>query len=156
MCWKALTWEDCDFPIDDQRINQVELHFGVTFPEEFRQCLRECNGGSVLESDFDFVELSGNTTTSGIGAIIRFDAEGSPDILDVYRRLGDAAHPKIVPFAETGGGDCICLDYRHSEDQPAIAYFDHEYGEYVRIADSFTSFVEMLYLPPDVAADRNL
>ncbi len=61
----------------------------------------------------------------------------------------------LIAFAETGGGDSICFDYRESRDNPnpPIVYWDHEAdaGKDVSfISKDLKSFLSMLKEPEDV------
>ena len=56
---------------------------------------------------------------------------------------------KVIPIAVLFAGNFLCLDYR-TGDTPSIAiWFHEESDEYspslVKIADSFSEFIEMLY-----------
>lgn len=55
----------------------------------------------------------------------------------------------LVPFAENGGGDYLCFDYRGapSNRDPAVGIWLHEFTDYnpfVRLADDFDHFLSIL------------
>lgn len=152
MNWEELTYDETQ-NLPEQDLQEIESSFGLVFPEEFRNFIRVANGGYIEESDFDFTDAYGEQVSSGIGMVLRFDDSATPHISEVHQRLGKFQDSKIIPFAETGGGDYICLNFARSA-VPQIAYFFHELGEYVFLANDFESFIAKLYLPADVEADR--
>lgn len=150
MLWSELDWQDCDFPLSEDRTFEVEEALGFTFPEDFRHCIQRCNGGYVVQSDFDFVGESGRKTTSCIGAILRFDSDAKVSrVMDVWNGMGPHLERLVIPFAETGGGDLVCLDYRSHEQRPKVVYYQHDTGAFIELARRFDEFIGMLYTPLD-------
>src|SRR5689334_2030839 len=52
MGWRDLAWTDCSFPVPPERIHDVERTLRVQFPQDFRECVRECNGGTPSKRNF--------------------------------------------------------------------------------------------------------
>ncbi|MBW3598445.1 MAG: SMI1/KNR4 family protein [Planctomycetes bacterium] len=150
MDWSDLDWEDCDCPLSEDRVAELEHEHGIAFPKDFRRCIRQCNGGYVAQSDFDFVGPSGRRITSCIGAMLRFDTDADVSrAIDVWDGMGAHRNRLVIPFAETGGGDLVCLDYRSNESQPKVVYYQHETGDFAEVARNFADFIDMLYAPAD-------
>ena len=85
--------------------------------------------------------------------MLNFIPDDEYSILKTTERLlrNDRLPEGIIPFAEDGGGDQICLDYRQGRRQPRVVYWSHEEEKDQSIfplADSFTEFLAMLE-PPD-------
>ena len=63
--------------------------------------------------------------------------------------MGPHKNEKVIPIADDGGGDFVCLDYRDGGTDPAVCYFQHELGELTPLAASFSDFCTMLWEPAD-------
>ncbi len=54
---------------------------------------------------------------------------------------------KLIPFAETGGGDLYCFLYEHSADEPKIVLYSHDgYDDPQLEAESFDEFLYVILL----------
>jgi cell wall assembly regulator SMI1 len=152
----SLTWEDCETPVDDKRINEIERALGVKFPSSFRQVIQSCHGGTPVERrEFYYQDPIIGKMTSGIGALLTLKPDDELDgILETTLNLTGAGRlpNKVIPFAEDGGGDLMCLDYREDPDHPKVVYWSHEEEEdqsIIPLADSFTEFLDGLLPPQD-------
>jgi cell wall assembly regulator SMI1 len=156
----GLTWELCEPPVDDQVIDNLEHTLGIKFPPDFRQVIHRCHGGVPVErSAFDYEDPSIGKTGSGIGALMTLYPDDTGSILTTLRLLAiDEQLPdKVIPFADDGGGDMMCLDYREDPDHPKVVYWSHEEEKdksIIPLADSFTEFLAMLE-PPEPLPDRD-
>jgi hypothetical protein len=65
--------------------------------------------------------------------------------------LSDDQLPEgLVPFADDGGGDYMCLDYRNKPEAPGVVYWAHERGKHDSVfplANSFSEFLDILQPP---------
>lgn len=150
----SLTWEDCEPPVDDEVIEGLERSLDVKFPSDFREVMQLCHGGNPVERcDFYYDNPTlGRPIRSGIGALMTLYPDDTGGILTTLRLLAmdDQLPDKIVPFAEGGGGDMMCLDYRTDPDHPGVVYWAHEEEKesaIIPLADSFSEFLDKL-LPP--------
>ncbi|MBN8617065.1 MAG: SMI1/KNR4 family protein, partial [Deltaproteobacteria bacterium] len=75
---------------------------------------------------------------------------GPPTMAEVAEWVSQDLPRGLMPFANTGGGDLVCLDYRQGPT-PSIAYWHHgrcgDEDEVTAVAASFTSFLELLHAP---------
>jgi cell wall assembly regulator SMI1 len=155
----SLTWKRCQPPVDDGVVEQLEQALGVTFPHDFRELMKRCHGGSPVEREhFDFYYVGGqHEAGSCLGALLTLYPEDSNGILKTIETLSydDQLPEKVIPFAEDGGGDMMCLDYRDDPEHPTVVYWSHEEPKETSIsplADSFTKFLDSLQPPIDVDA----
>lgn len=122
---------------------------GVSFPADYRLCLKENHACQALESDYS-LSLNGRPFDGGWGwgLILGIDPRESESIL---KEIGQ--HPVgLIPISVDGGGNMILLDYRSSE-VPSIAYYDAhlELGKnYIFLCSSFGELVDGCYISEDV------
>lgn len=172
---KQFLWSDCGDPISDERIKAVEHAFGVKFPEAFLALVRECDGGDPGDLCFK-VKLPGNEDdnmewTYGFGRLLSFREPMPREIRqrmltepDAWREVTDNPWSSIeeyaeglppgmdkglIPFAENGGGDFLCFDYRENPrgPNPPIVIWLLEFTDYdpvVRLANNFDAFLSIL------------
>jgi cell wall assembly regulator SMI1 len=156
----GLTWKWCKPPVDNQAIDALERTLGVKFPPDFRRVIQRCHGGVPVErSAFHYEDPSIGTTGSGIGALMTLYPDDTDGILTTLRLLSiDEQLPdKVIPFADDGGGDMMCLDYREDPDHPKVVYWSHEEEKdksIIFLADTFTEFLAMLK-PPEPLPERD-
>ena len=150
---KELTWEDRQAPLTDEQILGAELLLGVTFPEDYKACVKLNHGCQALESEYS-LEVNGSTFDGGHGwgMILGLDPRNPESILGDLRW-----HPQgIVPISLDGGGNRICLDYRRSE-VPTLVYYDTHLDEednYLPLCATFSQLVEACFIPEDVIVWR--
>ncbi|MFN3160464.1 MAG: SMI1/KNR4 family protein [Rubinisphaera brasiliensis] len=145
-------------PPTTESIQSFEKAYRITLPSDFVEFLRNGNGGvpvekvfvanhrkRVLESFLSILETPENDLMNGwcdIGVVI---SQLDERLIDDENLIG----MNVIPIAVLFGGDFICLDFRHSQDAPAIAVWDHEQSDEFSphlevVADSFTEFTSQL------------
>lgn len=150
----GLTWEGCNPPADDRTMDELEQTLGVKFPLDFRRVMQLCQGGTPVERNcFKYRGAHG----SGIGALLSVDPDDEENILGTMELLShdDQLPHAVIPFADDGGGDMMCLDYRNDPEHPRVVYWSHEQPRESSIsplADSFTEFLDSLQPPIDIDA----
>jgi cell wall assembly regulator SMI1 len=150
----SITWENCKEPATDESIEEVEQAFGVKFPDDFWAVMQVCHGGIPVErSDFYFWYPGLGRRGSGIGVLLNFVPDDDYSILKTTKRLlrNDRIPERVILFAEDGGGDAMCLDYREGDSNPKIVYWSHEEEKeqsIIPLADSFSEFLDQL-IPPE-------
>ena len=143
--------------LPDNVIDGAELLLGVKFPDDYRQCVRSFHGCQPDACDFR-AEAEGKPWHGGIGVLLTLDPFTPHNVFDVLSSLAiDQQLPsKLVPIADDGGGNFLCLDYRRTST-PSVAFWFHEVGgdqAVVFVCDTFSQLLNMLYVPDDVIADR--
>lgn len=138
-------------------IRENEESWRVELPEEFRQLLKEYNGGVPEKREF----MCGKQARM----IVRFlcvledyaeDDYACYDINVVLTQLEgriisnpDLIGYEIIPIAELFSGDLLCLDYRES-GTPNVCVWFHEESDELRpstykVAETFSEFMKMLF-----------
>ncbi len=169
-----LKWESYVAAIPEQRIADVQNNLEVRFPETFLDCVRKCNGGRPEPHCFSYYHTEWKESDEG-GFGVLLDFREPMDIYlknihrndpDLWRDMDiqpwwtiedtnllervDHFTPGLIAFAEDGGGNYICFDYRDGKHNPnpPIVFWHHEFHsggeEPFFVAKDFDSFLNML------------
>lgn len=144
MNWKDNEWDGCHPPITPARFDEVQTELGVVFPDDYKECVRRCNGGRPLKNAFVVQDPDIGRSVSGIGVLLSFAEDDSENILKTYRLLSPFLPKGAIPVSDDGGGDFVCLDYS-SGGSPTVGYWNHGESELVPLAPSFSEFLDLLY-----------
>lgn len=143
---RELTWFTHEQPPDDSAVKAVEKRLAVQLPPDFRAFAKLHAGSCPNETDFRLDDP--RKQISGVGSFLKFTTDMTCGTV-LAACASEGLSPMVVPIAETGGGDLVCLDYRPG-GMAGVVYWHHErqgVDEYTRLADTFTSFLDMLYEP---------
>ncbi len=146
---------DCRKPLTDNEINLVQKKINRILPSFYIDFIKKCNGGRLLNPCFEYYDEDlHDVWITGVGIFLSLSPEQYDDFISVYNSPPEFFPDGLVAFAETGGGDLICFDYREGKDNPdpAIVYWNHEadIGKDVSfIAENFEAFLGMLKKPED-------
>ena len=110
----------------EDQICKVELELGAKVPEELREVLLLCNGGS------------GN-----IGKYY-IDLWSIEDIVDFYEDVMETTDNILIPFASDGCGMAFALDKKTAEIR-VIPMDSLEYEYSKKCSDSFRDFLHSMY-----------
>jgi hypothetical protein len=153
---KDFWYEDsCHGNVEDRQIQFIESSIGVTLPKKYIDLVKVCDGGCPRREDFKyFNEYRKSYSISGIGGFLFLNNSKYSDFLEEFKSPPEFFPQGLIAFADTGGGDLICFDYRQGKDNldPPIVYWSHggEEGKDVSfIAKNFEEFIGMLYEPED-------
>ncbi|MFO1041860.1 MAG: SMI1/KNR4 family protein [Planctomycetaceae bacterium] len=132
-------------PLPDDMITGAELLLGVKFPTDYRDCLRTNHCGYPSPSEF-VVPVEGRPFRSSLGTLLTIDPRA--EYFNIFNYLPPMANehhlpPTIIPIAQDGGGDFVCLDYRQSSI-PTIVYWHHEVSGVEGITPLAGTFSELL------------
>jgi hypothetical protein len=149
---RELNWFDPPKRCTAKKVDELQSKLGVQFPDEYKKFLQVCGGGAPAETDFQIDEPRGVFHAS-VGVFL----SGGNDeygIVPTFNGITSRRIAGLVPIAESGGGDFVCLDYRKCEDgAPTISYWHNgRYGmddEVVDICLRFGDFLELLHEPVD-------
>lgn len=147
-----IIWEDGQELENDKYIEQTEKELGIVFPDSFKQIVRKYDGGKPNKPDF-FCDYNGKSL---IGSCVQFLCvrQGYPrnSIVGARKALGDIIPAGVFPFAEDGGGNCVCFDYRNNPIDPEIVYYyyyfyydDPNSTNVFFVAKNFDEFLEKLF-----------
>lgn len=119
-------------PLNDQNaIDTFETKYNIKFPEDLKYVLKHNNGGRPSSKFFDI----GTETEHEFKTLLSFNYE---DVENIYDYLFPNNN-ELVPFATDPSGNLFCC-YKN-----AIYYWRHERNDTIRLADTFSGFLEKLY-----------
>ncbi len=147
---RELEWFETPVTSSEEEVSKIETQLGVNFPDDYRQFLMVNGGGSPVETDFVIDEPRGPFDAS-VGIFLHAGS-GEYGIAPTLKNLESRRVSGLVPVAESGGGDFVCLDYREGLT-PSISYWHHgRYGlndEVVAVSRTFAEFLNLLQEPTD-------
>lgn len=150
----GLVWEGCKGGVTEEMLAAVEKRLGVMFPVEYRQLVTQCQSGAPERSHFYYDDPRHGRSGGGLGVMLMIDPAYDDSILRTLEMLAhdDQMPEGVIPFAEDGGGDMMCFDFRTRPDAPSVVYWAHERNKEESVfplADSFMDFLAMLGPDPD-------
>jgi hypothetical protein len=145
--------ESCEGIVCDSRIDFIESILGYKLPQLYIKLIKSCDGGAPKKDEFKYYNnYRGKISMSCIGSFLQLNDNDSLSFFGYFSDPPEFFPQGLVAFADTGGGDLICFDYRQDKDNldPPIVYWFHEVagtGKDVSfIAKNFEEFIGMLYL----------
>lgn len=136
-------------PADEIDIRKIEAFCKVTLPVSYVDVMKLHDGGYINNDTFYYYNNNNNKCIGNIGVMYK--------ILNGYESLlGDLIDPPeffpkgLIPFADDGGGNLTCFDYRNCTENPPIVFWvcgDPEGEDTHFVAKNFEEFVNMLYKP---------
>lgn len=149
-----LTWESDNPPLGDEIITAAELILGVSLPDTYKDLAKKFPGGYPDLADFA-VKRGERTWGSCVGALLSLDPRHSGNVYQHLRGQGSkhGLPERVIPIADDGGGDLLCLDYRAGGSNPRVVYWAHDLGHeegIVDMAESFDAFLDLLERQDDV------
>lgn len=143
-----IIWKRTIGELDMNDINKVEKHWGVTLPDDYKQCCINNHRGRPNPCVYDFEYKTGAL----FSYLLSFKEDNSYYILKDYNNIKDRLVDNVYPFADDPGGNFICFDYREGKDKtPKVVYWDHELAyedpatAIFYICDTFTELLSKLY-----------
>lgn len=124
-------------PLDEKVISEVELLFGVKLPEDYKQCIKENNGGYPEPNAFDWDDGSTGSVFNNLISFTNKDLN--------IKMFAELSEQRLFPIADDPFGNLICFDYRYNERSPKIVFYDHEEQTICLVCDSFIALLERLY-----------
>jgi hypothetical protein len=81
---------------------------------------------------------------SSLAVLLSFSDDDVENIVETHRRLLPFLPQGVIPIADDGGGDFVCLQYA-GQAQPSVVYWHHGDRSVVPLSESFSGFLDMLY-----------
>lgn len=119
----CVKWNYEDEKISMNEIMEVENMWGVKLPKDYIECAIYNHGGSPEPEEF---LVEGRQRV--FGCLLSYDKDSPDNILKVYNGIKERLPEKIFPFGCDPAGNYICFDYRKSNNNPRIIFWDHELG----------------------------
>jgi hypothetical protein len=140
----------------DQRLELVEKKIEISLPKVFVALIQNNDGGVPDKNIFSYLDVRERKFCMNcVGAFLCINPNQYGDLLSTYLDPPEFFPEGLVAFAEDGGGNLICFDYREGKDNPnpPIVYWNHEadIGKDVSfIAKDFETFISMLKSDDDL------
>ena len=136
-------------PPTSEQIDFVETLIGAKLPESYVAFLRFSNGGRSEASVFyDRTEGSREEWEVDRFFHISADINSTENVVWNYQHLWPGAPREILPIADDGSGNLICLDLTASGKGRVIVWVhDDPDLPIVEVADSFEEFIDSLTRP---------
>lgn len=162
--YRGLMLDDTREGASEQAISQLEALLGARLPDDYRQFLKVCNGGTV---DYDVLA----TMSNGDKELLSFSLyglqpgegyESIPYELEQLRKQPDFPATGMLPIGRDGGASLLLLDLREGRQDvgamvaglPAWTGRRQQGDEYVVLADSFNAYLDMLHLSQERIAEH--
>lgn len=137
---QVIKWLFKDKPLDEKQIIEVEKLFGFQFPDDYKKCVLENNGGypepNIFDCDDGRIEVVFNN-------LISFTDENQN-----IKMFYEFSLQKLIPFATDPFGNLLCFDFRDNASSPKIIFYNCEESGSTLITpvcESFTDLLERLY-----------
>jgi len=153
-------WFDEPVAVSEEVLDDLEKTLARKFPADYRWfAQRFACGAPENLTDFRFVDGNGVEFTGGVGTFLSPDPASEEAILRHLEVLVERGVVGLLPVADTGGGDYVCLDWRTESVSPPVVYWHHGRqglgDEVSAVAGSFSEFIPMLF-EPDLEAEEAL
>jgi cell wall assembly regulator SMI1 len=137
-------------PLSEERLREFEENLGVRLPTEYRQFLKEHNGGRPKPGGF-WIER--HTDASEVHQF--YGLHDGPEWLSIDCYAGADRYgipPGMLAIGDDGVGNHICI-WIEGDERGAITFVDHELHPYdqphslegvTRLASSFAEFLSVL------------
>ncbi|WP_433581730.1 SMI1/KNR4 family protein [Paenibacillus amylolyticus] len=141
----------------DDLLDAVERSFRVSFPESYRNFIKEHNGAVPITNIFS---MNQKEYIIEKFLCLLSDSESGPingwyDIEVIITQIGDRLTDNedlvgmnVVPIAVLFSGDFICLDYREKKEPVVVIWFHEESEEFSpvtqKVATNILEFFELL------------
>jgi cell wall assembly regulator SMI1 len=130
-----IVWKYVKSLVNDTAIDDFERKFGIQFPDDLKKCLKMNNGGRPILNVFDTKESQERV----MGSLLSFNIGDSDNIYSVFSVL-QKENKNCLPFARDPAGNFLCTL------QGKVVFWLHETNTYEYVAESFTAFLEKLYV----------
>lgn len=144
---KEKSWR-IQYPINEDIIRRAEAQMEITFPETFRQLMKEHNGGELTYPYFMIPDRSGKYHL----AIdpIHFE-EDDVSLVSYSELLEEVKLSKNLIVLWSDFHHWLVMDYRFVKENPSIQVIQEDYSteemswNYIKMADTFDEFIKQLF-----------
>ncbi|MBG9768160.1 SMI1/KNR4 family protein [Bacillus vallismortis] len=156
-------WENSEYDpfrlkdISEDEIKNVEQELNLTLPEQYKKLIIQQNGGLINFNAYPTdQETSWADDHIGVDHIRGIGKDLG--ILESEYLIKEWGLPQRLLLIQGDGHNWVALDYRLTNENPPVHYFDLEFNNDFKIADSFDEFLSKLYTHEyeEVQEDENL
>lgn len=133
---KELQWKYAKQLSDENLIKQYEMENEVELDKEFKNIIKQYNGGRPKPNVFD-TQIRKECVFK---SLVSFNNDSNANIFEVTKWINDGTNRKLVPFASEPSGNYICF----TENKNIVSWI-HETGNVEFISNSFNEFLNSLY-----------
>lgn len=125
-------------PIKDENlIGEFEKLADFKFPDAFKECVKQNNGGRPEHKVFD----TDKRKERGLKSFLSFNKDDSETVWKISDWNKEELQDRYIPFAIDNFGNLICFDAINSR----VVFVDVENGNIEMIASDFSGFLQKLY-----------
>lgn len=125
---------------DKENIAAFERITAFSLPESFKEGVKQHNGARPKHRGFDTDKQTGRELKS----FLSFNRKDKETVWKMYEVCFASHKGQYIPFAIDNFGNLICFD-RSGQ----IVFIDHETLNIEKIAQSFDTFIDDLYITTD-------
>lgn len=136
-----ITWETRNRPISEEAVAKVEACWRIRFPDDYRALVLAFDEGTP---DTDVFHLPDGDRVL-FSNLFSLNPESSFNILHAWVSRFEYLPARIFPFADDGGGNFYCFDYRETDENPPVVFLFHDpMDEPIPAAASFAELLDRL------------
>lgn len=118
-------------------LKEFEQIVQYRFPEDFRKCVQQYNGGRPEQRVFD----TDKGTDRMITSLLSFNQQDKENVWDLWEWGKEDLQDRYVPFGIDPFGNLLAFDVKTND----VMFLDHETGTVEKAASNFTEFLEKLH-----------
>ena len=145
------SWRWASEPSSEKVVRHAENALGVTFPADYRACVKQNGGGAPEPSSFLVPLAPDRPMSRSVGILLPMDLQETENVLATVDELDVRGERPdgLVPIINDGQANYVCLDYREdrSKAAPTISFWIREgegKGTIVFLAGTFSEFLASL------------
>ncbi len=132
-----MQWKYVKPLLSAESISKFETLVKYKFPDAFKKCVLENNGGRPNSRTFD----TDCTKERELKSFLSFNKDDIENVWKIAEWNKSELSDKYVAFAIDNFGNLICFDIKNNN----IIFLDHETLNTEKITDDFISFMNGLY-----------
>ena len=126
-------------------INNLENRLGIKIPTRYKEFLLKHNGGQILPNHFYYTDSKDCNLTVSVDNLFGIDEkEPSFDLAHKYIVLSEYIPKGLLPIADDGVGNIICMGIDRSNEGMIYMWWREEKEFVDLIAKGFDEFVNGL------------
>ena len=138
-------------PITDDHIAGSERLLGIVFPDSYAAMIRRFSG-SYGEAEIRVDRPSGGFEHCSVGLILSLLPHSRDSIYGAMSNWDEhELSASVIPIAEDGGGNYLCLDYRAGASPRVVFYYHELPGDdgLMHVCDTFNELLSRAVAPTD-------
>ena len=139
-------------PASDADVKKIEEIIQIKLPDFYVALIQKHDGGNIYADSFFYFDVYKNCKCKGSIGLMYSLSNGEESILRDWLYPSEFFPKGLVAFADDGGGNLTCFDYRNTKENPPVVFWscEDDEGEDVHfIANNFEEFINMLHKPED-------